>query len=82
MQQQELHTGDRVEATRGIGVLPRVPPGSRGTVVRAGVSPLEVEFDEFTVDMRMTAGPGRKPTITRKVRPDQVIRVGGPGGRP
>lgn len=82
MQQQEFHTGDRVEASRGIGFLPRVPPGSRGTVVRAGVSPLEVEFDEFAVDMRAMVGPGRKPSITRTVRPDQVIRISGPGGRP
>jgi hypothetical protein len=46
------------------------------------VSPLEVEFDEFRVDIRATVGPGRKPAITRKVRPEQVIRIGGPGGRP
>jgi hypothetical protein len=82
MQQQELHEGDRVEAPRGIGFMHRVPPGSRGTVIKTGVHPLEVEFDEFRVDMRMTVGPGRKPTITRKVRADQVIRVGGPDGRP
>ena len=82
MQQQEFRKGDRVEAVRGLGVLHRVPPGSRGTVISAGVSPLEVEFDEFSVDMRMTVGPGRRPTVTRKVRADQVIRVGGPYGRP
>jgi hypothetical protein len=82
VQRQEFHRGDRVEATRSLGFLRRVPVGSRGTVRSAGVEPLRVEFDEFSVDMRFTVGPGRKPTITRTVRPDEVIRVGGPNGRP
>jgi hypothetical protein len=38
-----------------------------------------VEFDEFSVDMRVTVGPGRKPTITRTVRPDEIIKVPVPG---
>ena len=75
MQQQEIHRGDRVEATRSLGFLHRVVAGSRGTVLSAGVGPLKVEFDEFPVDMRVTAGPGRKPTITREVRPGEIIKV-------
>jgi hypothetical protein len=75
MQRQEFHRGDRVEATRSLGFLPRVPAGSRGTVLRAGAEPLQVEFDEFSVDMRVTAGPGRRPVITRTVRPDEIIKV-------
>ncbi len=73
--QQEFHRGDRVEATRSLGLLPRVPRGSRGTVISAGINPLKVEFDEFSVDMRFTVGPGRRPTITRTVRPDEIIKV-------
>ena len=80
--QQLFHRGDRVEATRSLGITPRVPAGSRGTVISAGIDPLEVEFDEFSVDMRFTVGPGRRPTITRTVRPDEVIPVGGTPGRP
>jgi hypothetical protein len=79
MQRQDFHRGDRVEATRSLGFLPRVPAGSRGTVLSAGVEPLKVEFDEFSVDMRVTVGPGRKPTITRAVRPDEIIKVPVPG---
>ncbi|HEY6501157.1 MAG TPA: hypothetical protein VIZ20_17140 [Streptosporangiaceae bacterium] len=79
MQRQDFHRGDRVEATRSLGFLPRVPAGSRGTVLSAGVEPLKVEFDEFSVDMRVTVGPGRKPTITRTVRPDEIIKVPVPG---
>ena len=75
MQRQEFHRGDRVEATRSLGFLPRVPAGSRGTVRRAGVEPLQVEFDEFSVDMRFPVGPGRRPTITRTVRPDEIMKV-------
>ena len=75
MQRQEFHRGDRVEATRSLGFLPRVPAGSRGTVISAGINPLKVEFDEFSVDMRVMAGPGRKPAITRTVRPDEIIKV-------
>ena len=75
MQRQEFHRGDRVEATRSLGFLPRVPAGSRGTVISAGINPLKVEFDEFSVDIRVTAGPGRKPAITRAVRPDEIIKV-------
>ena len=80
MQRQEFHRGDRVEATRSLGFLRRVPAGSRGTVVSAGVEPLKVEFDEFSVDMRVTVGPGRgKPAITRTVRPDEILKVPDPG---
>jgi hypothetical protein len=75
MQRQEFHRGDRVEATRSLGFLPRVAAGSRGTVISAGVEPLKVEFDEFSVDMRFTGGPGRKPAITREVCPEEIIRV-------
>ncbi|HYY18825.1 MAG TPA: hypothetical protein VE864_08280 [Streptosporangiaceae bacterium] len=75
MQRQEFHRGDRVEATRSLGFLPRVPAGSRGTVTEAGINPLKVEFDEFSVDMRVMTGPGRKPAITRTVRPDEIIKV-------
>ena len=78
MQRQEFHRGDRVEATRSLGFLPRVVAGSRGTVLRAGgepLGPLEVEFDEFSVDMRFAVGPGRRPTITRTVRPDEIMKV-------
>ena len=78
MQRQEFHRGDRVEATRSLGFLSRVPRGSRGTVLSAGIEPLgplEVEFDEFSVDMRVTAGPGRRPAITRTVRPDEIMKV-------
>ena len=75
MQRQEFHRGDRVEATGSLGFLPRVPAGSRGTVVSAGVEPLKVEFDEFSVDMRFTVGPGRRPAITRTVRPDEIMKV-------
>jgi hypothetical protein len=78
VQRQEFHRGDRVEATRSLGFLPRVPTGSRGTVLRVGVEPLgslEVEFDEFSVDMRVMAGPGRRSAITRTVRPDEIMKV-------
>ena len=78
MQRQEFHRGDRVEATRSLGFLRRVPAGSRGTVISAGMEPLgplEVEFDEFRVDIRVTAGPGRRPAITRTVRPDEIMKV-------
>ncbi|HEY2522559.1 MAG TPA: hypothetical protein VGJ19_20785 [Streptosporangiaceae bacterium] len=75
MQRQEFHRGDRVEATRSLGFLPRVPAGSRGTVTSAGIKPLQVEFDEFSVDMRVTVGPGRRRTIARTVRPDEIIKV-------
>ena len=75
MQRQEFHRGDRVEATRSLGFLSRVPAGSRGTVLRAGAEPLQVEFDEFAVDMRVTVGPGRLPAITRTVRPDEIMKV-------
>ena len=44
-------------------------------MIGAGVNPLKVEFDEFSVDLRVTAGPGRKPAITRTVRPDEIIKV-------
>ncbi len=27
------------------------------------------------VDMRVTAGPGRRPVITRTVRPDEIMKV-------
>jgi hypothetical protein len=85
VQRQEFHRGDRVEATRSLGFLRRVPAGSRGTVLSVGVEPLgplEVEFDEFSVDMRVVVGPGRKASIIREVRADEVIPVGGPPGRP
>lgn len=75
MQRQEFHRGDRVEATRSLGFLHRVVAGSRGTVISAGTGPLEVQFDEFSMDMRFTVGPGRKPVITREVRPDEIIKV-------
>jgi hypothetical protein len=75
MQRQEFHRGDRVEATRSLGFLPRVPAGSRGTVLSAGVEPLQVEFDEFRGEMRVTVRPGRRPTITRTVRPDEIMKA-------
>jgi hypothetical protein len=81
VQRQEFHRGDRVEATRSLGFLHRVVAGSRGTVISLGtgppgpLSPLEVEFDEFSVDMRFPVGPGRRPAITRTVRPDEIMKV-------